>query len=118
MDDEYTEFIQGRTDVYVAEVEPWGSVEVRQAEHVTVYADVGGWHWEARGVDRAAALRRLEERLSGPLPDPFLGSTSDYGPPGQSNGDSWTAAIPVHIRERMRKYQDLIDPNMTPEDEP
>jgi hypothetical protein len=115
-EDEYTEFIQGRRDAYDAEVEPWGSVEVKEAEHVTLYADIGGWHWEARGVDRAAALRHLEERLSGPLPDPFIGSMSDYGPPGWSNGDSWTEAIPAHTRERMLNYQALLDPNMIPDD--
>jgi hypothetical protein len=117
-DDKYAEFIEGRSDVYDAEVEPWGSVEVRETEWVTVFADLGGWRWEARGVDRAAALRHLEERLSGPLPDPFLGSMSDYGPPGESTGDSWSAAIPVHVRAQMRKYQDLIDPSMTPDEEP
>lgn len=113
--DERTEFIQERRDSYTTEVEPWGSVEVEVLPEVTVYAHVGGWQWEARGVDRLGALQRLERRLHGL--SPFEGTETDWGPPGEAMGDPLAETIPEHTRQRMRDYQSLIDPNLLPDDE-
>src|SRR5215212_5634940 len=63
--------------------EPFGGVQVRveQADgHVVVRADWGGWSWRAEGIDRRAALSRLNRRLA--RLDPFDSSDEDWGPPG------------------------------------
>jgi hypothetical protein len=110
---EYEEFTTKRRDSITVEVEPWGSVEVQAVEEVVVHADVGGWRWDARGGDRAQALRRLQERLH--RRSPFFGADTDWGPPGEASGDELAEAIPLHVRKWMRAYQSTLDPNMVPD---
>jgi hypothetical protein len=49
--------------------------------------------------------------------DPFEGTQSDWGYPGEATGDPFAEAIPAENRVRMREYQSLLDPNIVPDEE-
>jgi hypothetical protein len=66
-------------------VAPQVEVEIRIEPSTHRHAEWGGWHWQAEGVDRAQAERRLRVRL-GRL-TPFDGFDTDWGDPGYKIGD-------------------------------
>ncbi len=81
--------------------EPFGGVQVRVEQaggRVVVRADWGGWSWRAEGIDRRAALSRLNRRLA--RLDPFDHSDEDWGAPGHQTGEL-DKAIPPSTRDRM-----------------
>jgi hypothetical protein len=74
------------------------------------WSPMGGWYWEARGVDRPQASERLEERVG--HRHPFVGDPMDWGPPGRATDDRFDESIPVQVQNQMPEYQRALDPNL------
>lgn len=100
--DEHNEFVKSERDSFVIEIEPWGDVEI-SAEPVTVHADMGGWHWQADGIDRHQASIRLWNRMR--LLNPFDGL--DWGRPGYLIGPLSTD-FPADVQKRMMEYDEWL----------
>lgn len=102
-DSEYERFVNGEVNAFGLDFEaaPLGSVEVRDDGDSICYTKWGGWHWQAEGGDRSAALRRLESRLD--RLNPFDGFDTDWGDPGHTAGD-FDEAIPEGMRALMEEW--------------
>jgi hypothetical protein len=101
-DPEQERFLKGDVDSFLAEFSaPVGQIKVTAEKVVTCSAEWGGWHWQAEGGSRDVALRRLFSRID--QLDPFSGSDTDWGEPGDQT-DQLDDAIPPEMKARMRDW--------------